>query len=257
MKEPEEKQSPNPSVVADIEDPADLSALQVAEEEASDFSHPRPFVVVSFFTRGTPYREEAKKLIASCKKFNLNFYVKAVANQGHWLANVRWRPIFLRRQIERIEKSIVWIDADGVVQRDPVLFDELELSDFDMAVHYRKGVELLGGTMWFANTGRVRRLMDLWIDKIESNVFYKEQVAIQILLKEHPEFRVANLPPTYTQIFDLMKDAGEPVIEHFQASRRLKLRVGKDQAKQIRTTYKKYVQIREIQRGKLKGIHVK
>jgi hypothetical protein len=34
-----------------------------------------------------------------------------------------------------------------------------------------------------------------------------------------PRVKVVDLPPTYCQIFDLMADAGEPQIEHFQASR--------------------------------------
>lgn len=224
-----------------------LSELQVDEEVFSDLSRARPFVVVSYYTIGTLYRAEALKLVASCKRFNLNYYVKAVANQGHWLANVRWRPIFLRRKIDLLaDKSIVWIDADGVVQQDPVLFDELESTDADMAVHYKGGRELLGGTMWFRNSARVRALIDLWINKIETNVFWKEQIAIQILLEEHPEFIVHRLPANYTQIYDLMAAAGHPVIEHFQASRRLKKRIGDDQSKHIRLTYKRFLKMKSL-----------
>jgi len=35
------------------------------------------------------------------------------------------------------------------------------------------------------------------------------------------------LPPAYSQVFDIMAHLGEPIIEQYQAARRLKGEVGK------------------------------
>ena len=52
-----------------------------------------PFVVVSYFTR--EYRAPALRLIDSCRKAGLDFYVVDVESRRSWLENVRRRPAFL------------------------------------------------------------------------------------------------------------------------------------------------------------------
>jgi hypothetical protein len=46
-----------------------------------------------------------------------------------------------------------------------------------------------------------------------------DQRLLEQLLSDASSFKVERLPPTYCQIFDSMKAAGSPVIEHFQHSR--------------------------------------
>ena len=58
-----------------------------------------------------------------------------------------------------------------------------------------------------------------------------EAVIIKAALETHQgAIKLFNLPAAYCQIFDLMRSAGEPVIEALQASRVLKKAVD-DQAK--------------------------
>jgi hypothetical protein len=228
--------------------------VQREAEERSYLKANRRWLIVSYYTMGTEYREEARGLIESCEKFKLNYYVKGVANLGHWLANVRWRPVFMRRMLDKFpDFSIVWIDADGRVREDPVLFDELETADFDLAVHYRRGVELLGGTMWVRNSGRARELINLWEEKGEQNVYEKEQVNLQIVLRENPRFRVLDLPPKYCLIFDTMRAFGPPVIEHLQASRRLKKTISDQRERFVRRTYAHWMKRRMLRTSELKG----
>ena len=51
-----------------------------------------------------------------------------------------------------------------------------------------------------------------------------DQKVLQYIIDQSEDLHlnIIRLPPTYCQIFDLMQDEGNPVIEQFQASRRLK-----------------------------------
>ena len=83
-----------------------------------------------------------------------------------------------------------------------------------------------------ANNHKTQRLCRLWRDvniKEGNQTNRMEQwnldTVIQQIQKEDPSFKVNNLPPEYTFIFDSMKKMypnAKPVIEHFQASRRFK-----------------------------------
>jgi len=183
----------------------------------------RPFLVVSYFTVKTDYEKEVLNLIRSLEKWRLDYKITGIYSKGGWFQNIAYRPIFIKNtRAELPDRPLVWLDADAVVQQDPVLFDKLGEMGYDMAVHYKGGKELLGGTIWFSTGPMINRLIDLWVDYQKYERFKKEQQNLQEVLRTHKEFRIYNLPATYTQIFDLMKDAGDPVIEHFQASRRFK-----------------------------------
>jgi hypothetical protein len=86
--------------------------------------------------------------------------------------------------------------------------------------HPASRYEYLGGTMYMKNNGRIRKLLDRW-EELDAPM--KTQLSQQTLIKvieSMPELRVNLLPPNYCQIFDTMAGEGEPVVEHFQASRR-------------------------------------
>lgn len=193
-----------------------------------------PWIAISHFT--PEYRREAAKLIASLACLPIDYHVQPIASLGSWWANVHCRPSFLLAMLDVYPgRDIVWIDADGIVRRYPELLDSLDRGRWEVAVHFRKGVELLGGTMWVANTEAGRRLMAAWAEYDASRLQFKEQYNLQALLRIRREFRVAELPATYCQIFDLMRGAGEPVIEHFQASRRMRWPAGRARKPALRT----------------------
>lgn len=62
----------------------------------------RPWLVVSFFTEANGYKPDAVKMMASCEKFGLDYYVLNIKGEGSWLANVRYKPNFMQQR-----KSVV------------------------------------------------------------------------------------------------------------------------------------------------------
>jgi len=136
------------------------------------------------------------------------------------------------------DQDIVFIDADAIVRQEPVLFDELsERREHDVAVHYhpvnRANKELLSGTLWLANTARVAKLIDVWHKTAIDNVHVRHQRCLDMAIREMnaagKDIRVFTLPREYTLIYDYYRrerPRPEPVVEHFQASRKYRYTMG-------------------------------
>ena len=54
----------------------------------------RDFLITSFYTKDTPYENEADVLINSLDKFDLPFHVEGVSNKGSWLSV--WEKLRIR-----------------------------------------------------------------------------------------------------------------------------------------------------------------
>lgn len=195
-------------------------------DDIKPFRKPR---VVSFFTAGTSYEAEAQRLRASLARFGLKYHIEARAGRGSWRANVHDRIAFLREMLDRFPgEDIVWMDADAVVHSYPGIFDDLD-ADFACAVvdweKYRRApakTEMLGGTMFFRNNRMARALLEAWQAEDAAQEHPLSQWSLPRAIARISGLKVERLPDTYCQIFDLMAEAGNPVIEHLQASRRLK-----------------------------------
>ena len=120
--------------------------------------------------------------------------------------------------IRDVGGPVVYTDVDARFRSRPIALDEL---DCDFAAHWRNGQELLSGTLYIGGGAAAAELVDLWILENESNPNRWDQKNLQAVLGREPSrWRTVDLPSAYCKIFDTMH--GEPVIEHFQASRRLR-----------------------------------
>ncbi len=200
----------------------------------------RRWVVVSFYTRDTPYEEEVKKLVNSLMQHNLPFHIYSYEPMGSWRANLNHKSACIAKAMETyLDHDIVFIDADGIVRQNPVLFDQLS-SDRKhnmAAVFHTYGPnsgdpdELLSGTLWLANNGLTRGLVKLWHKIAIENPLEIHQRCLKYAIKEMEEnknpVKVFRMPWEYTCIFDYVRSrSAKPVIEHFQASRRFREEVG-------------------------------
>lgn len=170
----------------------------------------RPWLVVSFFTEANGYKPDAVKMMASCEKFGLDYYVLNIKGEGSWLTNVRYKPNFMQQMLAQHQgKNLVWIDVDGMVQQYPQLLDDLagtvEMQDFIIGVHYFRKRELLTNTVYLKNCDQTMQLMAAWINLVKAMPGVWEQKILQLLLSQHPEWKVFLLPANYSQIFDLMR----------------------------------------------------
>jgi len=181
------------------------------------------FIVIGFYTEDTPYEDEIQGLVKSCANFNIQCEVRGYPSRDSWQENTCIKPEFILDMMEEFpNKDLVYIDADGIVQQYPELFDTM--TD-DIAIHYKDGTELLSGTIFIKNNDKMKLFIKCWINILSNHPQMIDQKGLNttiIRFAESQGVSVGKLPATYTQIYDLMKDAGNPVIEHFQASRRFR-----------------------------------
>ena len=205
-------------------------------------------VYVSYFTKDTGYEVEIERLHESLHRFGLEHELIGIEDRGTWRKNIHARIGVLREALDRIDRDIVYIDADGAVIHYPELFDNFR-EDFGAVWLDREKYfpeiwreswnneppqgkwEVLGGTMYFKNNKRARALLDAWEALDAPMATTLSQIHLIKAIKSVEGLRVKKLPDNYTQIFDIMASAGEPVIEHYQASRRCLDRIKIDEGK--------------------------
>lgn len=196
------------------------------------------WVVISYYTFGTDYEKEILKLKSSLKKFDIPYYFFSKRPLGNWRANLNYKSAVILEAFEKFpQKDIVFIDADGIVKQYPELFDFLSANrTHDIAVHYHHykqslpGGSLLSGTLWLRNCDKTKRLVERWNKIGQDNLDIRHQHCLNIAIREFEDIaepmQVFKLPKEYAQIFDNFQNRSKPVIEHFQASRRLRRKVG-------------------------------
>ena len=197
-------------------------------------------LVISHYTKGTGYEEEIRNLRTDLFNLNIASVFHVIDHLGSWRANSNYCAKSVQRALnyDNGNKDVLRVDADARFRQRPTIFEQDDFdADIAAVVHdfpWRKN-ELLGGTLFFRNNKIVKKLVDDWVElacesdrKNERNGdLLQELIAGRSLLKSHPMLKFVALPPTYCQIFDLMVNCGDPVIEHFQASRRFKRQVNR------------------------------
>ena len=190
-------------------------------------------MVVGYYTVNTPYEQEAQNLLQSLNKLGINHDISGVKTLGNWQANTRFKAEFmLDMLVKHPNHRLLYVDVDAVVHKSPDLFKNYSC---DIAVRWQdfrwRKNECLSGTIYMENNERTKRICELWrdINVKEGNQSNRmEQWNLDTVInqmKEDPDFSYKNLPPEYTMIFDSMRGMYpniNPVIEHFQASRRFK-----------------------------------
>jgi hypothetical protein len=177
---------------------------------------------------GTGYEREVENLISSLNKWDLKHEIEPIESLGTWRKNSNYCTQLVQKMLKRYPNDdILRVDADAVFQRFPDLFLQ---DDFvaDVAAHIHNfrwhPNELLGGTIFFRNTPTVRWLVDCWAwESMVNRPTERNPDLLQKIINEKKfDVSFGVLPDTYCKIFDLMREVKDPVIEHFQASRRFK-----------------------------------
>ena len=196
------------------------------------------FIFVSFYTPN--YAEAAAGLRKSLDYLGLPHDLQARGHQmdtpdphARFLGNVRHKPHFIHEMQSKHHKkydAVVWVDSDARVQLWPGLLEDIEE---DLAVHYRDGLELLSGTMFWRTNFRTRRAVGIWEQAVKDNIFPwmmcpEQQILQELIGQSVLGISVYYLPTEYCKIFDLTEanDVARdviPIIEHFQASRQTRV----------------------------------
>ncbi len=203
-------------------------------------------LVVSYYTKGTPYEEVVKALRDSCEKFGIECHIEGVESKGSWEENCTYKAYFMKEMMQRFQRPLLWVDADAVFLR-PLAFDECMFADLAIVQFKEKGdvefcpsskgvklnsSDIASGTVYVNATEGGRRGLDLWCHYSDEIVkeegalaSFIDQISLQLVLFSGALISIAKLPIIYCKIFDKEEEgiALEDIfIEHRQASRRFK-----------------------------------
>ena len=191
-------------------------------------------LIISFYTRKTPYEQEVKNLLMSCENFGLETAIEGIDSLGSWKNNVAVKPFYIRAALEKHKRPLIWIDADGVFLKKP---DFTPFLSYDFSVRFMplfegdRRLALNAATLFVNNTLQGKKLVETWCEraeevvKKEGTIDFLDQIALFDILAMDREAKVLPLPVAYCKIYDLdcfFIDDDEVIIEQRQASRRLK-----------------------------------
>lgn len=193
-------------------------------------------LIVCFYTKDTLYQLEVQNLLASLEKFGLENCIEGVESLGSWELNCAYKPFFLYDKLKKLQRPLLWVDADGVFIREPAY---LEIFDADFAVRINAECDpghqskVISSTVYVNNTPGGEEILRLWMDETREQLlqenrkqeFWDQTALRDAIFKRGHGAEVKPMPLEYAKIFDHQRDISlvvEPVIEHYQASRRLK-----------------------------------
>lgn len=180
--------------------------------------------IIAYFTAS--YREYAMRLAESLNRLKYPYYMMEYPEFPDWVRNNHLKTDFIRDMLNKFKEPVLYVDADAVVHKPPVLLEGL--TDTDIGVYFLRGWKpepmALAGTIYAGNTIAARRFLEKWIEENHSNTQKYDDANLRTVLKRMSgEIKVMELPVEYCTIFDRPDRANiDPVIEHFQASRKLR-----------------------------------
>jgi hypothetical protein len=185
-------------------------------------------VIVSYYTEATPYEDEARELVRTCDALGLEHRVVGVPARGAWEKNCAMKAGFVLEMWEALDRPVLWVDADARMRRIPEL---LRGPSADLGVHKAAGWQFASGTVFINATELGGELLRIWKRRCEADPLTWDQVHLDeswAELSSRAPLETLWFPQAYTKIFDrpvVADGGGDAVIEHFQASRRLKAAV--------------------------------
>ena len=207
-------------------------------------------LICSFYTVGTPYEQEAQKLIRSLDQFGLRHDVLGVPDKKSWDLNTKWKPFVIKRCMNINDVSVLYVDADATFHAVPdwkifsgdVAFHVMDKAFWNQNTSKRK-FSLMSGTLFFSNTDSARDILNAWFIENEYEPQKWDQHNLEKVIGLDPQtgyvdtvartgilrgsgLDVQFLPVQYCAIDKTMHGVDDAVIRHHQASRRLKRKIG-------------------------------
>ena len=179
-------------------------------------------IFVNLYTGDNGYDKYVSNLINSLKKFNLPYYIEEIHSNGDsWEKICQQKPFLIKKALDLYKKNIVWVDADSIIEKEPILFKEIDKS---IAVHYMSYTgELNSATLFFKNDDISYNIIEDWKKMNDTDEKLWDQKALQAVIQDKYIEHVFKLPKEYCTIFDIRGyDQSNRVISQWQASRKLK-----------------------------------
>ncbi len=189
-------------------------------------------VKIVAYTTNQKYKEESERLRLSLEALELEHEILHLDQPAlGWKEAVCMKPKFIADQMLRnLNYDILYTDADSAVNSVPLwsTFTNADFAyhKFQRTMHHLP--EMLTGTLFFKNSAKVRAFVQEW-GRITPH--YKDTMtpdqdsmkAAYLLWQHHLE--VVDFGPAHCFVFDEFRTHYpdvRPIVEHFQASRRLR-----------------------------------
>jgi len=181
-------------------------------------------IIISYYTKNTPYEQEVQKLKSSLQKFNLIYNIFCVENLGSWIRNVQQKPRVIYDALYKFKQDILYVDADAVFCNIPTIFP----IKCDFAAHimdkalWKQNIKnrthsLMSGTLYFPFKKIVFDIINNWQRECIKTPQKWDQRCLERIYKNYDFY---NLPVEYCYIDKTMWGIDNPVIKHNQASRK-------------------------------------
>lgn len=191
----------------------------------------RPLVICAV-TANTPYTEEVRDMVRTARAMGLSVAVEEYESRGDWTRNCHYKPVFIEKMLRKYKRPVLWLDADSRIRRYPKVFDNLKADigwvwwDWDEIQSCAlRGLELSAAVLYLRPKPDVYRMLAAWQKANTQSTSQPDQANLQAMLEggfKQGKLKAEMLPYTYSQIFDLHRNVGAPVIEQMQASRRFR-----------------------------------
>lgn len=164
--------------------------------------------VVSFYTN-EKYERAAEKLRESLDRFGIAHDIEHVTDQGTPLKNKHFKASWLLWKLgESVEDIIVWMDADTVLRKNPLIF---RYPPQDVMMYTPGGGYFWSTVVILRNTEVTKAFLRGWIDGHKKRPHCSDANIPE-------DKRIGHLPARYVwyePVFRAMYPEEEPVIEHY------------------------------------------
>jgi hypothetical protein len=94
-------------------------------------------IVVSFYTDDEIYKPLGLQLIEQLKKYDMEYDIEEIENKeiskNNWINLVIYKPLFMKKMMEKHKKNIVWIDVDTIINEYPKFLFDYENTEIELA----------------------------------------------------------------------------------------------------------------------------
>ena len=157
-------------------------------------------ILITYYTTKTPYAMKVKAIINDFNRLGVEYEVIARPSLGTRVQNQREKIYIINEVMDRLNKPILWIDADARLHKKPIFFEQVVKDGIDFSAFYRtkgwfKGWK--GGIMFFNNTEKSKELLKMLKDIADYNPTHNDESILSTAIKNIKDLKTRNVPSNY------------------------------------------------------------
>jgi len=160
----------------------------------------------------------------------------SINSLGSWEKNCCYKPQFLLEKLLEFKKPILWVDADGLIIKKPII-DAFVNEDIAIRVNYDSNTQKIKGinsaTIFINYTEEAISFLKAWDRKCQNQLndsqkekeVWDERCLSQLIFEDKYPVKYTMMPVGYCRVFDKCSDkidTEKTFISQFQVSRAYK-----------------------------------